>query len=106
VGPYWQNFPTLNSCACSNYLDVEKTASEAINAILAPNPATTQLNINIDETLVGAQLNIYNTTGALVQATQLQTINNKLETGNLPAGMYIAEVKTREGSFKKRWVKM
>ncbi len=76
------------------------------NFSLSPNPATTQLNITIDETLTGAQLNIYDITGALVQSTVLQIPNSKLQIPNLPTGVYIAEVKTKEVSVKKRWVKM
>ncbi len=73
---------------------------------ISPNPTTTQLNITIDETLTGAQLNIYSITGALVKTELLLTVNSQLSTVNLPSGVYIAEVKTREVSIKRRWVKM
>jgi len=71
-----------------------------------PNPATDQVNITVDESLINAQLNIYNATGALMHTTKLETSNLKLETVNYPTGVYIAEIKTKELSVKRRWIKM
>lgn len=71
-----------------------------------PNPATNRLNVSIDENLEGAQLNIYNITGSLVQSTQLQIQNSEFEIQNLTPGVYIAEIITKEGSAMHRWVKM
>ncbi len=79
---------------------------------LTPNPATNQLNISIDESLIGAQLNIYNVTGSLVQSAQLQMPNSKFEIQNLPNGVYVVVVttpKSPNGDFNtvmRRWVKM
>ncbi len=79
---------------------------------LTPNPATNQLNISIDESLVGAQLNIYNVTGSSVQSAQLQIANSTFEIQNLPSGVYVAVVttpKSPKGDFNtvmRRWVKM
>jgi hypothetical protein len=71
-----------------------------------PNPATTQLNISVDQALRGAQLNVYDVTGALVHSTKLETTNLKLETVRFANGVYIAEVKTTTGSQRVKWVKM
>ena len=73
---------------------------------ISPNPATNQINITIDESLVGSTLNIYNLTGELVQTELLSTVNRQLSTESLPPGVYIAEVKTKQGNMNKRWVKM
>ncbi len=79
---------------------------------ISPNPATNQLNISIDESLVGVQLNIYNVTGSLVQSAQLQIVNSTFEIQNLPNGVYVAVVttpKSPKGDFNtvmRRWVKM
>jgi len=70
-----------------------------------PNPATNQLFVETKGTLV-EEMNIYNAAGNLVQSTKPQTLNFKLETANYPAGVYIAEIKTKEASVKRRWVKM
>ncbi len=78
-----------------------------------PNPASDQLNIQIDEALIGAQLNLYDVTGSLIQSTQLQTQHSAFNTQQFPSGVYIAEINppagragTKEASVKKRWVKM
>jgi hypothetical protein len=73
---------------------------------LYPNPVANELNITVDESLVGAQLNIYNINGELLRGSQVQTLKFKLKTDNLPVGLYIAEIKTKEASVRRRWVKM
>lgn len=75
------------------------------NPSIYPNPATTQLIIQTN----GAQMeevNIYNATGSLVRAVQLNTNYYILNTEALASGVYIAEIKTQQGSVRKRWVKM
>ena len=90
---------------CTNgFNGINETESKGIN--IYPNPATNQLNITIDASLIGAQLNIYNVTGSLMQSTQLQIVNSTFEIQNLPTGMYVAVIKTKEASVMKRWVKM
>lgn len=69
-----------------------------------PNPATSQLFIENNGEEI-KQVNIYNTLGEMVMAVQPQTVNCKLQTANLPTGVYIAEVITKDASVKKRWVK-
>lgn len=80
---------------------------------LSPNPATDQVNIQIDEALLGEQLNIYNVTGALLLTVQLQTQQSALNIQQFPPGVYIAEINppagragTKDASVKRRWVKM
>lgn len=70
-----------------------------------PNPAYDKLFIQTNGIEL-EQINIYNTTGSLVMAVQPATRNAQLETVNLASGVYIAEIKTKEGSVRKRWVKM
>ena len=71
---------------------------------LYPNPASTQLFIQTSGTAI-EQVNIYNTTGSLVMGAA-SLVNYQLSIVNLPNGVYIAEIKTKEGSVRKRWVKM
>ncbi len=85
--------------------DIEETRSNDLFN-LYPNPTTTQLNIEIDESLTGAQLNIYDVTGSLIQTGKLEIRNSQFEIRNLPSGVYIAEIKTKDTSVKNRWVKM
>ncbi len=71
-----------------------------------PNPATNQINITVDESLLGAQLNIYSLTGALITVLPLQTNNNELSTKNYPPGVYIAEIKMKNSVHRLKWVKI
>ncbi len=68
---------------------------------LYPNPASDKLFIQTNGIEI-EQVNIYNTTGSLVMAVQQSTINIE----SLTNGIYIAEIKTKEGSVRRRWVKM
>ncbi len=84
----------------SNINETESTTAFKIY----PNPTTDQLFLETNGTEVQL-VNIYNITGALVnQATQLQ--NKNIDVSQLAQGVYIAEIKTKEGSVKRRWVKM
>ena len=85
---------------------INDVATEKGKFSISPNPATNQLNITIDESLVGSTLNIYNQTGAVVQSVLLSTVNGQLSTEALPAGMYVAEVKGNYATARQRWVKM
>ena len=82
-----------------------KETENNISISLFPNPASTQLFIQTNGIEI-EQVNIYNTTGSLVMAALPQTANYKLETANFASGVYITEIKTKEGSVRKRWVKM
>ena len=70
-----------------------------------PNPASAQFFIQTNGIEI-EQVNIYNTTGMLMQSARPQTVNFKLETGNLASGVYIAEIRTKEASVRRRWLKM
>ncbi len=103
--------PYGNSYNC--FVGVNESAIQNPQFAIFPNPATTQLNITIAEELIGAQLNIYDVTGALVQTERLLTVGSQLSTGHLPPGIYIAEVNPPAGragtahpAIKRRWVKM
>jgi len=114
-GSYTVEVTDINGCmAFSNPIVIS-----SIDAIqnpqfnIFPNPATTELNIQIDETLLGAQLNIYNITGALMQTATLDIQHSAFNIQQFPSGVYIAEINppagragTKEASVKRRWIKM
>lgn len=77
-----------------------------LHASLYPNPVSNQLSIAIDETMLGAELNIYNSTGTLVGSSKFETVTAIIETYDYTPGIYIAELKTENGVALKRWVKM
>ncbi len=81
--------------------------AQKISAIdISPNPSQNQISIACDKSLLSANLNIYNSTGALINSTQLTTTNINLDVSNYPAGMYIAEVKLHNKVERIKWIKM
>ena len=96
-----QEITTLHNATSTTAID---ETSKDINTNIYPNPATSQLFIDASGTPV-TEINIYNTTGALVNQTK-QPQSKSIDISQLANGVYIAEVKTKEGSVKKRWVKM
>lgn len=74
------------------------------NISMYPNPATNQLFIENNGADV-EQINIYNTTGSLVNQTK-EPQNGSIDISGLANGVYLAEIKTKEASVRKRWVKM
>jgi hypothetical protein len=72
--------------------------------LIYPNPADRQLTISMNGLSVES-VSIYNTTGKLLLQNK-QPINNTIDISSLSSGVYIAEIRIKEGSVIKRWVKM
>ncbi len=104
----------LNSAGISDAFLAKYNGSQSPNGIsksitdelfsIYPNPATNQLFIQTNGTAI-SEVNIYNTTGSLVSQTK-QPQTKSIDISQLANGVYIAEVKTKEASVMRRWVKM
>ena len=72
---------------------------------LYPNPATDQLTVQLEETTnVITDITVYNMAGAHVyRATNLQTVTQQVPVGQLPEGLYIAQLMTEEGMVAKKF---
>ena len=71
-----------------------------------PNPVKDVLSINFEKAIaVNTLISIYNSMGALISSTE---INNKKTNLNfdLPSGVYSIEIKTPEGIFITKVVKL
>ncbi|MES2621929.1 MAG: T9SS type A sorting domain-containing protein [Bacteroidota bacterium] len=80
------------------------TAADAATEIsLFPNPALNELYIRTSNNTI-EQVRILNLTGSVINT--LQPVNNRLDISLLPAGVYIAEITTKDSPVMKRWVKM
>ena len=102
------NAPVVTNTT-SNTISISTTAVSSIRnpnseIRIYPNPASTQLFIETNGTEV-EQVNIYNTTGRLVSQTKLPQ-SKSIDVSGLVQGVYIAEIKTKDASVKRRWVKM
>ena len=67
---------------------------------LYPNPASTQITIDVPQVTVLEKATIYNSLGQLVLSSKSTTIN----TSTLSQGVYIVEVKTNQGSYSKKLI--
>ncbi|MES2619734.1 MAG: T9SS type A sorting domain-containing protein, partial [Bacteroidota bacterium] len=99
----------VNGCLSqqSNTIFVSVTGIEELTTgsiSVYPNPATNQLNINLGG-LQEAEVRIFNVDGKLIIETR-QSINNSLDISNLAIGIYLVEIKTRDVSVRRRWVKI
>ena len=63
---------------------------------LYPNPATGVFNISLGDNTPHARVELYNVTGMLVMARDLNEKITALDARELPPGMYIAKVKSEE----------
>lgn len=74
---------------------------EATSFTLYPNPANEQFIVSSDQTLIGADLKVFNLNGQLVlNDTNLQQIH-AVNVSALPAGMYFVQVQLNETLISK-----
>ena len=99
AGIYNSNRANGMSCRCikdaSATIKVESTSRFSIY----PNPATTSLTVQTDETI--EQIQIFNSLGALIQTEKQTTFSIE----QLPSGVYIIQFQTTQGSFNSRFIK-
>lgn len=102
--------PVFNLTPVASYdgyvakLSVPSTAgiyenSENIKLDIYPNPTSQLLNIDIDEEF--ETIFIYNSLGALVQMEWKKNFSVE----HLPSGIYIIQLKTKNGTYSKRFIK-
>jgi hypothetical protein len=66
-----------------------------------PNPAQSEINVNIEANLVGSVFTIYDNTGKAVKTGKLSSINTTIEVNDLSGGIYSFSVGgNRNQTFK------
>jgi hypothetical protein len=112
-----ENLPegTHNYYVTAVYLGGESSASNEIeinmittrvNERLAnttkifPNPASTFVSVSAQNTMLSVK--VMNQAGQLVMSSNANSINTKLDVGNLPAGLYMMVIETNEGLISKK----
>jgi hypothetical protein len=84
-------------------LTVQPSSIEVINEnksiLIYPNPANNIINFSTTKTIKSVQL--FNTSGVLIG----EYFSKKINVSNLPKGMYISKIKTKNGIYTSRFIK-
>lgn len=96
-----------SSQVLSNIISITGTGISGLNESnyiqLYPNPAQNELFISSSKSKI-EQLRVFTIDGNMLMTAQ--PVQNRMDISPIPAGIYIAEIKTKEGTVVKRWVKM
>ena len=96
-----QNFRcliTLGTCSASSssavltVLPVSVTENENLSFSIFPNPATTNLTLQIESALIGSEFSIYDAVGNVVLKDKILSTNQNISISNLSNGNYILRV--------------
>ncbi len=93
-----------------NILNPTTTAIQSTNSLkgeplrINPNPASSLVNVSIDENMIESNLTVYDITGRKMAAVQLKTANAKLETSSFTSGVYFVTVENEKGRVTKKLV--
>lgn len=71
--------------------------NEELVVKIYPNPATSIINVSLEDDANGTQLSIYNSLGSLVKSALLYESNNAINIQDLTAGIYLVQLKSEEG---------
>ncbi|MFZ4543582.1 MAG: PKD domain-containing protein [Saprospiraceae bacterium] len=82
-------------------LSATQNQNEEAKIIISPNPVVSDLNLKIEESLMGSTYEIFNLDGKVVDKGNLLSLNNLIETPTLSNGFYILCVGSK---FKKPFV--
>lgn len=83
------------------YTDVSSPASDA-SVLLYPNPATHQLTLQWDRHQPGATLTLQNQQGQVLHQEDIQQGTETIPVAQLPAGLYLAILRDRDGVILHR----
>ncbi|MBL7902545.1 MAG: T9SS type A sorting domain-containing protein [Bacteroidia bacterium] len=75
-------------------LGIESTLDEESGVRLFPNPASTELSIQLLAANPNAELKLYNLSHQLVKQVRLQEVLNVLDIRDVTAGLYLVEIHT------------
>jgi len=93
----------------TNYMLSDNDAVELGNAPagieIYPNPATSYLNVQINEGERNSTLSIYNTQGSLVKTVPVNSDSEEIDVSELPAGVYILKLHDERVPFIKQFIK-
>lgn len=102
------NVPPQTSIDSVEFTVLETTNIQTTygNFLLTPNPATTELRLQLSEPLPGGVLQLYTIDGRrAIEPIQITEPNTTISIAHLPAGIYIAHLQSSSGQWQKKLVK-
>ncbi len=97
----WANWDPQNTVYDNGIFSVGIEKVATINFDLFPNPANTEVVINIPNTTETTTISIYSLTGKLVTTKTVNTAISAINTNNIAAGTYIVTVSSANGISNK-----
>ncbi|TVR41124.1 MAG: T9SS C-terminal target domain-containing protein [Cryomorphaceae bacterium] len=90
----------VENCIATSVPEFEKEVS------VFPNPASDVLNVELDESLMGAQLFLLDAVGRMVKEEAVLSTHTIFNVGGMPSGVYHLIIrKNDEEVIKVRWIK-
>lgn len=102
VNPPVANQP-ITSLNVARSVTFNATMEESIK--LYPNPASTMLNIQLENDIEVERVLIFSIKGQLVKTLELKQTNTPIDISRLAAGMYFARFENKSLAFTKRFIK-
>jgi len=99
----YDNVPATPGCIDTSSSTVGISRAAVIeNVKLYPNPASSNLNIEIGEESINSDYKIYSVSGKVILTGRLYDFNNIIDVSNLDKGLYFIEIENSTGKISKR----
>lgn len=98
----------VSSVLAANNLSLNdnvETEQQNAGLLAYPNPVENNVNIKVAKELVGARMLMTNASGAMVYGGIVTNVNNSIDMSQMPAGIYIFNVKTNGKSLTTKIIK-
>lgn len=85
-------------------LDADNGSKTGLARNIYPNPTTSFMEINLNETKAATSIEMYNNTGTLVKSMQIQQgfHNARMDVSELPAGIYLMIIRSGNKSDNRK----
>ena len=87
----------VNSSSASS---IEEKLQKPVN--IFPNPASTCVTINIEESLINANYQLFDAQGRIMNEGVFRSTNTTINTISITSGKYVLSIGTKEGMIKEK----
>ena len=89
------------------YTGIHSLQNKKLDVAVSPNPFNNRLQILLNEKAEGTEYKLYNVSGHTILTGQTTEIITSIDATNIPVGVYILEVKNKDGvSTREKLVKI